>query len=167
MGKARRQYPTMMEDRNRALAEQELREQAQREWETGRKARCKVLGPPPLPPLSCGTKHDDGKLRWDLLMLRAVRGVVEILTYGAVKYADRNWEKGIKFSRLFAAAMRHISAFWLGEERDRESQLLHLDHAICDLMMIRELQTLHPEMDDRPKVGPQPGDVVWVENLHT
>jgi len=96
-----------------------------------------------------GDKFDAGKLMYDLTPWRAVRGVVTVLTYGAKKYGAHNWEKGIKVSRLFAAAMRHLTAFWLGEDTDTESGLPHIDHAICDLMMMREMFSLHPEMDDR------------------
>jgi len=40
-----------------------------------------------------GMKHDDGKLMWDLLPLDAVEQIVEIMTYGAKKYAPNNWQK--------------------------------------------------------------------------
>jgi len=96
-----------------------------------------------------GDKFDADKPMWDLFMWRAALGVVRVLTYGAKKYSAHNWEKGIKYSRLFAAAQRHLSAYWLGANIDPESNLPHLDHAICDLMMMREMSTLHPSEDDR------------------
>ena len=97
-----------------------------------------------------GNKFDADKPMMDLLPWRAVIGVAKVLTYGAKKYGAHNWTKGIKISRLYAAALRHLVAWWLGEECDTESGLPHLDHAICDLMMVREMRTLHPAEDDRP-----------------
>ena len=97
-----------------------------------------------------GNKWDGDKLRYDLVPVRALHGVVTVLTYGAKKYGDRNWEKGISFMRLYAAAQRHLADWCIREDLDQESKLLHLDHAICDLMMMREMIALHPEKDDRP-----------------
>lgn len=85
--------------------------------------------------LSVGTKNDTGKLRWDLVPPE-FEEVVKILTFGANKYADRNWEKGISYGRLFAAAMRHLWAFARGEKLDDESGLPHLAHACCDIMFL-------------------------------
>ena len=78
-----------------------------------------------------GTKHDIGKARYDLLSPDALDGLVAVLTFGANKYSDRNWEKGIKYSRVFAAAMRHLWAWWAQENEDVETGLSHLDHAAC------------------------------------
>lgn len=61
--------------------------------------------------------------------------VAEVLTFGAAKYGDRNWEKGIKVERLFAATMRHITAVANGQELDPESGLPHLAHAVTNLLM--------------------------------
>jgi hypothetical protein len=105
-----------------------------------------------------GKKWDLGKPRWDLLPWDAIYGVVNVLTYGAEKYEDRNWEKGMQFSRLFAATMRHLTAWWNGPmtghpvARDQESGLLHLDHAITDLLFLRTfIERGMEEWDDRPR----------------
>lgn len=82
-----------------------------------------------------GVKYDQGKLRWDLMPLREMEQVVEVFTYGAQKYGDRNWEKGIALDRLYAAAMRHITAKQKGIEVDEESGLDHLAHATANLLM--------------------------------
>ena len=98
-----------------------------------------------------GPKFDEGKLRWDLLPPEAVEGVIRAIEYGASKYSERSWEQGISYSRLFAATMRHLWAFWRGEDIDRESGLLHLD---CAAANIAFLQTFHRRrmqgLDDRP-----------------
>jgi hypothetical protein len=78
-----------------------------------------------------GMKDDSGKARYDLLAPEALSGLVDVLTFGARKYADRNWERGIAFSRVFGAVMRHLWAWWRGEDNDPETGLSHLDHAAC------------------------------------
>ena len=81
-------------------------------------------------------KHDAGKARWDLLPMDALGEVAQIVTYGASVYGDRRWESGMGFGRLLAAALRHIAAWSMGEDRDAESGLLHLAHAACNLLFL-------------------------------
>lgn len=99
-----------------------------------------------------GVKYDDGKLRYDLIPENALEEIVRVLTYGAQKYGERNWEKGLRFSRLFAAAQRHLWAWWKGEEEDRESGCLHLAHAATCIMMLLALWEWDPSLDDRPNI---------------
>lgn len=98
-----------------------------------------------------GHKYDKDKNRYDLMPPRALDSVVEILTYGAAKYADRDWEKGIEWGRLFGAAQRHLWSFWRGEDIDPESGLPHLSHAACNILMLIEYYFLHNGTDDRAK----------------
>jgi len=82
-----------------------------------------------------GKKFDDGKLRLDLITPEMIRSLGEVLTYGAKKYGDRNWEKGIDEDRLYAACERHLLAYREGQMLDEESGLPHLYHAFCTLGM--------------------------------
>jgi hypothetical protein len=101
---------------------------------------------------SVGIKYDGGKQRYDLLAPEALAGLVDVLTYGATKYADRNWEKGITYGRVFAAAMRHLWAWWFRREPDSETQLSHLDHAACCIHFLSAYTKRNMEQfDDRPK----------------
>lgn len=101
--------------------------------------------------LTEGAKYDEGKLRYDLLPVDAIEELVRVLNFGASKYADRNWEKGINFSRVYAATHRHLAKFWKGQNKDEETGLEHLAHAMCCCMFLlayrlRDLK----EFDDRP-----------------
>ena len=99
-----------------------------------------------------GTKNDSGKPRWELLPYDAVEEVVKVLTEGAKKYDDRNWEQGIKYSRVFAAAQRHMSAFWQGSNINQaDFNLHHIAHAATSLLMLLayELRGM-TNWDDRP-----------------
>lgn len=83
-------------------------------------------------------KYDHGKPRYDLVPGDALEEIVKVLTYGAEKYADRNWEKGLSYGRVFAAMMRH-SWSWLRRENngvDPETGLSHLAHAGCCIMFL-------------------------------
>lgn len=88
--------------------------------------------------LETGIKHDQGKDRWDLLPCREVEQVVKILTLGAAKYDDHNWQLVVaaKPGRYIAAAFRHIVAWIKGERDDPESGRPHLAHAICCLLFL-------------------------------
>lgn len=84
-----------------------------------------------------GEKKDSGKLRWDLLPFGPIRRIVEVLTFGAAKYADDNWQSvPDSRKRYFAALMRHIDSWWAGETLDQESGKPHLAHAGCCLLFL-------------------------------
>ncbi len=94
-------------------------------------------------------KHDGEKVRLDLLSLWATEGLGQVLTFGARKYAAHNWRKGMDWSRLMAAAMRHLSAFGRGENLDPDSGLPHIDHAAACIHFLSEYQKLGLGNDDR------------------
>lgn len=100
-----------------------------------------------------GRKDDQEKIRLDLIPKSLLYAVGSILTFGAKKYEARNWEKGIKWGRVFAALMRHMWSWWSGENTDPETGKSHLWHAGCCLTFLIEYETTHPELDDRPKVA--------------
>jgi len=84
-----------------------------------------------------GAKHDGGKPRWDLLPMGPVARVVDVLTFGATKYAPDNWQQVAEpGGRYFAAALRHLAAWSDGERLDPESGLPHLAHAACCLLFL-------------------------------
>jgi hypothetical protein len=87
-----------------------------------------------------GTKHDQGKPRYDLIPVHAEAEVVDVLTFGATKYAPNQWRnvEGAR-ERYTAATMRHIAAYRMGETHDQESGKHHLAHAICCMAFIIEL----------------------------
>jgi hypothetical protein len=104
-----------------------------------------------------GTKYDGDKARWDLVDMDTVQEMADILTFGANKYDDRNWEKGIKYGRVFGALMRHLSSWWMSKLRgqdgtDPETGRSHLTHAQCCLHFLAsyERRGTYEEFDDRP-----------------
>ena len=83
-----------------------------------------------------GSKQTTGKLRLDLLPPEWIQAIGAVLTYGAKKYDDWNWAKGIPFSELLGAAKRHILAFEQDSPIDEESHCQHLTHAAVNLLML-------------------------------
>jgi hypothetical protein len=91
-----------------------------------------------------GTKFDREKDRWDLLPIAATREIVRVLTFGATKYDDENWRKvpdGRR--RYYAAALRHLTAWFEGELRDPETGFSHLAHAGCCVLFLLALEAPH------------------------
>lgn len=101
-----------------------------------------------------GLRYNNEKLRYDLMPTDSVAEFVKVLTYGAKKYAARNWERGQPWSVPYASCMRHLQAWHSGEDIDSESGLLHLAHAVCNLMF---LLAFHRRgmvaLDDREHLG--------------
>lgn len=98
-----------------------------------------------------GTKHDEGKLRMELLSPDALNSIAEVLNFGASKYADHNWRKGFAWSRLLGAALRHLTA-WANpyiSDKDEETGLSHLAHAGCCIMFLLEHEVRGLGKDDR------------------
>lgn len=97
-----------------------------------------------------GMKFDAGKNRLELIPPEAIWGLGEILTFGATKYSDRNWEKGMKWSRVFGAAMRHLWKWWWTKKPDDETGYSHLKHALCCVAFLIAYEERKIGEDDRP-----------------
>lgn len=100
-----------------------------------------------------GTKHDQGKPRWDLLPTQPLGAIAQVLTFGAEKYDAHDWRAGFDYSRLIGAAYRHLSAYNDGEDTDPESGLSHLAHLGCCVLFLLEQEAKGTGTDDRYKGG--------------
>lgn len=102
-----------------------------------------------------GLRYNQGKLRYDLVQPHAHRDMVEVLTYGANKYFDRNWENGLTWTSVLASLKRHIAAFEQGEDYDigeGGSGMLHVANAACNIHFLNAFYYTFPQGDDRPKM---------------
>ena len=97
-----------------------------------------------------GLRFNEGKLRYDLVHPLAHEGMVGVLTFGAKKYSERNWEKGMKWSNVISSMKRHIAAIEKGEDYDPESGILHVDHVACNAHFLSAYYRNYPQGDDRP-----------------
>ena len=94
-------------------------------------------------------KYDEGKPATHLIAPEMITALGEILEFGAAKYAPRNWEYGMAWSRPFSALMRHMWAWWRGEGTDPETGKSHLWHAACCLMFLIAYEQRGVGTDDR------------------
>lgn len=108
-----------------------------------------------------GRKDDQDKVRLELFPSVAMFAISRVLTRGAVKYDDRNWEKGMKWSRVYGAALRHLFAWFAGRgptsksflfgDLDDEWQFSHLWHAGCCIVFLISYEEWTIGEDDRPR----------------
>lgn len=89
--------------------------------------------------------------RYSLLPRPALDQIARIYAYGAEKYSAHNWRLGYEWSKSYDALLRHLTAFWDGEDIDPESGLPHLASAGFHIMTLLTYMEEHPEHDDRPK----------------
>lgn len=111
-------------------------------WTTG----CYDTSPAPE-----ANKNDKIKVRMDLVPPDVVEAMAWVLTDGAEKYGDRNWEEGMRWGRLYAALHRHMGAWWMGEGLDPESGRSHLWHALCCISFLTAYELRGVGKDDRPQ----------------
>lgn len=109
-----------------------------------------------------GVKFDGNKLRWDLIPVFPLELLLRLYTEGAAKYDARNWEKGMRFGKLFAAMMRHATLWWGGEIYDKKDEWQHHLAAVAwNALALIELERTHAECDDRI-----PQNYVYNENTN-
>lgn len=98
-----------------------------------------------------GRRDNKGKPRWDLVPLDAVEEYADCLAFGATKYEERNWEKGLSWSQTAASLLRHLTRWMLGEDKDKESGLHHDVHIAFNAIALITFRIRNKGVDDRPK----------------
>jgi hypothetical protein len=70
---------------------------------------------------------------------------------GAAKYGRHNFRAvGVRSSVYFDATMRHLIAYWEGEDIDPDSGMSHIAKALTSLAVWRDAQMQGMCTDDRP-----------------
>jgi hypothetical protein len=96
-------------------------------------------------------KNDQGKTPITLVPREGIELTAKVFAFGATKYGRDNYKQGMEWSRVLDASLRHILAFANGEDKDPESGLSHLGHALCCLNMLAYYETKGKGTDDRFK----------------
>lgn len=118
-----------------------------------------------------GLRFNEGKIRYDLMEPFATQELARVFTEGAKKYAEHNWLKGMKWSKVLASLKRHIAAFESGEDFDSETGCYHMAQAAWNALAIVSYYRHYPQGDDRllkhykhPKIGLDLDEVIidWV-----
>ena len=85
-------------------------------------------------PESKGLRYNEGKRKWSLVHFKSLEPMIEVLEYGATKYAPKNWQKGLEKDEILESLQRHVAKLFDGEEIDQESGLHHIGHIMCNAM---------------------------------
>lgn len=97
----------------------------------------------------------DAKAPLSIVPMPVVYEIALGLLEGAFKYGSHNYRvKGVRNSTYYNAAMRHLNAWWEGEDIDSESGLPHITKAMASLMVLRDAQMMGMVTDDRPPACP-------------
>lgn len=79
-------------------------------------------------------RKNQGKpeLSYVLDVMPALKDMVAVMEFGANKYERNNWQKGLPKDKLLDSLLRHVDAFYSGEDIDPESELPHVGHILCN-----------------------------------
>lgn len=81
---------------------------------------------------------------------------------GARKYGRHNYRiAGVRASVYYDAALRHLMAWWEGEDIDPDSGLSHVTKALACLTVLRDAMRNGKCNDDRPPSVPS-----WIADLN-
>lgn len=111
-----------------------------------------------LPAQPLGTNPKDllgiKKVRLHLVPPSSIIFQAMAMEDGAVKYGPYNWRTNKVILSIYVdAALRHIYAYFDGEECAPDSKKPHLAHALASLGIIVDALSTGNLVDDRPKAG--------------
>lgn len=109
---------------------------------------------------ACGTK----KVPFSTIPGPVLGEIGLALFEGARKYGKHNYRAiGVRYSVYYDAALRHLIAWWEGQDEDPDSGLSHITKAIAGLIVLKDSMNQENAHDDRPiKVKNQE----WVLDLN-
>ena len=85
------------------------------------------------------------------------------MTEGAIKYGSYNFRSAKMSARTYYdGTMRHLMAWWEGEDIDPDSGLHHVTKAIASLVVLRDSMINETFVDSRPPKAPK----TWVAGLN-
>ena len=96
-----------------------------------------------------GQRFNEGKLKWSYVHFGSLEPMVQVLMFGAKKYAPHNWMKGLDKIEILESMQRHLAALFAGEEIDPESGLPHMGHIQCNTMFFNYMVKKEKEDEER------------------
>ena len=85
------------------------------------------------------SKFDKGKPPVQLIEPKFLLDLADILGFGAEKYGPNDWKNNIPedvVERTYGSIQRHLLFWKSGQIFDKESNMNHLLHAACQIMML-------------------------------
>lgn len=112
-----------------------------------------------------GLRYNQGKTKHELTPPFAQEQYGRVLTKGSEKYALRNWEKGMSWTKVMGCLKRHVLEWEGGKDYDHETGVLISAHIMTNAAFLTEYYKIFPQGDDRPirpkwKIGLDIDDVI-------
>ena len=84
-----------------------------------------------------GVKYDADKPCYTLIPTDALKGMADVLTFGAKKYKAESWKTVPNAQKRYLDALyRHLEAYRSGELLDEETGLYHLHHVMVNCSFV-------------------------------
>lgn len=113
------------------------------------------VGDPNSEEKGSGARYNTGKTSFHFIPLHLLAGATRVFQKATTRpvnpYPKWNWAKGMQWSVPYDCALRHLDAWYRGEERDPDTGESHLAHAMCNLLMLIHYADTYTEGDDRPR----------------
>jgi hypothetical protein len=125
-----------------------------------------LLNPPYTGTKPSNPKDELGIRRMPMSTVPApvLAGVGVAMLEGALKYGRHNYRSiGVRASVYYDATMRHLLAWWEGEDLDPDSDISHVTKAIASLVVLSDSELQGNLTDDRPPRSP----ANWYQKLNS
>lgn len=100
------------------------------------------------------TMYGKAKPAISLIPATSLVHIADAFRDGAAKYGPANWRNDpVSVTTYADAALRHLFAWFDGEETAEDSGVHHLAHAAACLCILMDAQEQHSLVDDRPTAG--------------
>ena len=110
-----------------------------------------------MTPASEGIRYTEGKRRVDLVPPDAILALADLMGVNGHKYPDRNWEKGMDWSKVLGSLERHMLELKSGEDIDPTDNQHHAIKIMWNAMVLYCYWTRGLGTDDRyPVALPEP-----------
>lgn len=106
-----------------------------------------------------GLRYNRGKTKLELIPPEWVYALGLVLTRGSMKYAIRNWERGMAWSICVGCTARHLFCFVCGERYDKETGCHHLAMAAWNCLALMSYDVRGIGENDLV------GDMAWLEKV--
>lgn len=97
-----------------------------------------------------GGRKGQKDVRLHALPWESLQELGRVFAFGEKKYDDYNFRKGYQWSLSYDALQRHLWAFWNRTDRDEESGLHHVAHAMWHCAVLLFFSLKGKGKDDRP-----------------
>ena len=101
-----------------------------------------------------GLRFNEGKNRIELLPPEWVWALGMVTTRGSIKYAARNWERGMTWSTMIGCMFRHALKFIAGERYDPDTGCHHLAMVAWNALALMSYDLKKIGTNDLPLTDP-------------